>query len=373
MSKAAELAALIANVNKGSSLGNKNFIINGAMNVAQRGTSATASGNGTYDTIDRWKTFDGNDGAFTSEQSTDSPEGFSNSLKLACTTADTSLASNTYASFLQSIEAQNLQSLDYGSSDAKPITLSFWVKSNKTGTYCIAVEKTDSTTYRFVKEYTISSANTWEYKTITILPDSNIKGGAGAIADDNGVGLVVLWSLGHGSDNTGATDNTWHTGNQFATNNQVNWMDSTSNNFYLTGCQLEIGEKATEFEHISPNVEIERCKRYYTRYNSTSPHQRLGGSGFAQTTDDFGIFIKFSPEMRGVPTLDHGTLSKIQVNYLQTNAAIGSLSIDTNTDGGHSVNLTGADVTGDPLTAGDGVLLKANNDTDAYIAFDAEL
>ena len=269
MSKAAELAALIANVNKGSSLAAKNFIINGNMTVAQRATSATASGNGTYNTIDRWMTFDGNDGAFTSEQSTDTPEGFSNSLKLACTTADTSLAANTYASFTQVIEAQNLQSLDYGSSDAKPITLSFWVKSNKTGTYCIAVEKNDSTLYRFVKEYTISSVNTWEYKTITVEPDSNIKAGAGAIANDNGQGLRVLWSLGHGSDNTGATDNTWHTGNQFATNNQVNWMDSTSNTFYITGVQLEIGEKATEFESEPFETTLRKCQRYYQSVNDS--------------------------------------------------------------------------------------------------------
>jgi hypothetical protein len=304
MSKAAELAALIANVNKGSSLAAKNFIINGNMSVAQRATSATASGNGTYNTIDRWITWDGNDGALTSEQSTDAPKGFSNSLKLVCTTADTSLAAGTYASFAQIIEAQNLQSLDYGSSDAKPITLSFWVKSSKTGTYCVAVEKQDSTQYRFVKEYTISSANTWEYKTVTILPDSNIKAGAGAIANDNGEGIRVLWSLGHGSTYTGATDNTWHTGNQYATNNQVNWMDSTSNNFFLTGCQLEIGEKATEFEHEPYETTLYKCLRYceiHTLHSYTH-------MGFAYTTAQFLIPYTWKVEKRDAPTFTFPTV-----------------------------------------------------------------
>ena len=243
-----------------------NFIINGDMAISQRSVSAVASGNGTYNTIDRWMTFDGNDGAFTSEQSTDSPEGFSNSLKLACTTADTSLAANTYASFTQVIEAQNLQSLDYGSSNAKPITLSFWVKSNKTGTYCIAVEKNDSTLYRFVKEYTISSANTWEYKTITILPDSNIKAGAGAIANDNGAGITIGFVLKEGSNYEGATASAWNT-SKYTTSNQVNNMDSTSNTWYLTGVQLEIGEKATEFEHEPYETTLAKCHRYFVKIN----------------------------------------------------------------------------------------------------------
>ena len=368
MSKAAELAALIANVNKGSSLAAKNFIINGAMNVAQRATSATASGNGTYNTIDRWKTFDGNDGAFTSEQSTDSPEGFSNSLKLACTTADTSLAADTYASFTQIIEAQNLQSLDYGSSDAKPITLSFWVKSNKTGTYCIAVEKTDSTLYRFVKEYTISSANTWEYKTITILPDSNIKGGAGAIANDNGQGLRVLWSLGHGSDNTGATDNTWHTGNQFATNNQVNWMDSTSNNFYLTGVQVEIGEKATEFEHEPIGTTLEKCQRYYTKYQAGSAYSYLG-SGQASSATTARIVFQFPTEMNHAPALEQSANNTL--NVYATDSEAFSADATINNPSNHSSAITCTVSSG--LTAKAGASVVANNSTSAYLAFESEL
>jgi len=328
MSKAAELAALIANVNNGSSLANKNFIINGNMSVAQRATSATASGDGSYNTIDRFQTWDGNDGAFTSEQSTDAPEGFSNSMKFACTSADTSLAAGTYAVFAQLIEAQNLQSLNYGSSDAKPITLSFWVKSSKTGTYCIALEKQDSTLYRYVKEYTISSANTWEYKTVTIFPDSNIKAGGGAIANDNGIGFRLFWSMGHGSTYSGATDGTWHTGNQFATNNQVNWMDSTSNNFFITGVQLEVGEKATEFEHEPFSESLKKCQRYYFRMlgadidggkYSTHYRKRSGSGYFYTDTAVIGKF-NFPVPMRAAPTAleQNGTDSDYDFVYRNT-------------------------------------------------------
>ena len=369
MSKAAELAALIANGNNGSSLANKNFIINGNMTVAQRATSATASGDGTYNTVDRWKTWEATDGAFTSEQSTDVPEGFSNSFKLACTTADTSLASGVYATFGQIIEAQNLQSLDYGSSDAKPITLSFWVKSNKTGTYCVAIEKTDSTTYRFVKEYTISSANTWEYKTITILPDSNIKGGAGAIANDNGEGFRIFWSLGHGSDNTGATDNTWHTGNQFVTNNQSNWMDSTSNTFYITGVQLEIGEKATEFEHEPIERTLAKCQRYYIRRNSGSAYTYFN-AGHNSGDTAARVYQDFPVEMNHAPVLETSAAATFIV-YSVDSVALSDVPLINNANSwGTAVT---APTASSGLTAGRGSQLLANNSTSAYLAFESEL
>jgi len=270
MSLARDIADLGSSATRLDTVGSS-LIINGAMTVAQRSVSAVAAGNPNYPSVDRYKAWEGTDGAYTVEQSTDAPTGFTKSLKAQVTTADTSLAAGQYAQILQNIEAQDCQHLDYGLSTAKTLTLSFWVKSSKTGTYCITAYKEDSTgsasTLLFPKEYTISSANTWEHKTITIEPDSQIKAATGAIDDDSGVGIAIYWNLAQGSTYTGGTDGTWSANtNHFATTNQVNWMDNTSNNFYLTGVQLEVGTEATDFEHRSFGDELLRCKRYFEVY-----------------------------------------------------------------------------------------------------------
>jgi hypothetical protein len=247
--------------------GVRNLIINGAMQVAQRGTSAVPVGGSTF-RIDRFSINKSNDGAYTVEQSTDAPTGFTTSLKVQVTIADTSLSAAQNAYLYQAIEAQNLQHLNYGTSDAKTITLSFWVKSSKTGIYTTSLYKADNTSYMFTQEYTISSANTWEKKTITITPTAGstsfITTSGGAIANDNGAGIYVNFNLAFGSHYTGGTSNSWSsTTADYSTTNAVNWMDSTSNNFYLTGVQLELGETATPFEHRSYGDELARCQRYY--------------------------------------------------------------------------------------------------------------
>jgi len=314
MSKAAELAALIGSQ---SSLSNRNLIINGAMQVAQRGTSAVAAGAGTYPSIDRLKCYESTDGAFTLEQSTTVPsgQGFSNSAKFVVTTADSSLAAGQYAQATQVIEAQNLQRLSYGTSGAKSLTLSFWCRSSKTGTYCITIVKEDSTATHYVKEFSISSADTWEKKTITIEPDSNITASAGAIANDNGAGLYVYWNFAQGSTYTGATDDAWSTNtNHFATTNQVNWMDSTSNDFYLTGVQLEVGEQATPFEHRSIGDELARCMRYYYRidHSNTTGHIALGHQIDA---DDITAVFHLPQPLRATPTI---SFDKVRIHHNNT-------------------------------------------------------
>mgnify|MGYP003624508230 CR=1 FL=1 len=251
-------------------VGARNLIINGNAAVSQRGVSAVAVPNGGYSTVDRMKFYESTGGAYTSEQSSDVPagQGFSKSIKLACTTADTSIGAAEIATMSQVIEGQNLQRLNYGTSDAKTITLSFWVKSNKTGIYTIAIYKHagGGTAYGCPVEYTISSANTWEKKTITVTPTAGsttlITSSAGAIIDSNGAGIEVHWGLAWGSDYN-ATNNTWSASGFYSTSNQVNWLDSTSNNFYITGIQLEIGDVATPFEHESFAATLEKCRRFF--------------------------------------------------------------------------------------------------------------
>lgn len=251
-----------------------NLIINGDMQCWQRATAATTVTN-AYATVDRYKFTENTSGAFSSERSTDHPTGTGYSLKLQVTTADTSMAAGDYAYFMHLIEAQNLQSLQYGTSSAKTLTLSFWVKSSKTGTYSMALGKMDNTVYIFVHEYTISQANTWEKKTITISPTAGstsfITSAAGAIDNDNGTGLALYWWLCSGTDLNGATSNAWSSNtNHYTTTNTVNWFDSTSNNLYLAQAQLEIGDVASPvFEHEDFGTTLRKCKRYYELLDTT--------------------------------------------------------------------------------------------------------
>jgi len=313
MSKAAELAALIGGQ---KALGDKNFIINGDMQCWQRATAATAANN--YGTVDRWAFGEGTDGAYTSEQSTDTPTGTGFSIKAQVTTADTSLASSQYAYIYQEIEAQNLQSLQYGTSSAKTLTLSFWVKSNKTGTYTISIQKRDATVYYLAIEYTIDSANTWEKKTITISPTAGstsfITASAGAIANDNGQGIQLGFGLAWGSQFNGATNNTWTTSTYYATSNHVNWMDSTSNNFYLAQVQLEIGDVATAFEHEDFGTTLAKCQRYYyqtTTIGSSGVHYNLIGRISSTTqgyyTQELPTNLRTTPSIAANPAYNTGS------------------------------------------------------------------
>ena len=263
MSKAAELAALISSQ---TALSNRNLVINGAMQVAQRATEVTGVTDSGYKAVDRWQNQTGTLGTFTMSQSTTSPDGFAFSQKYDCTTADASPASTDFLIFQHRIEAQNLQHLQYGTSGAKRITLSFHVRSNKTGTYIAELSHGDATS-KNQQSYTINSANTWEKKTLTYVGQTS-----DAINNDNGIGMFIQFWLGAGSAFTSGTltQNTWaNTDNANRAVGQVNLADSTDNEWYITGVQLELGEQATPFEHRSFHDELRRCKRYFERFAKT--------------------------------------------------------------------------------------------------------
>ena len=274
----------------------RNIIINGDMNIAQRATSqASITSNGYY-TLDRFRTAINNGGTWTQSQSTTVPsgQGFATSLKMDCTTADTSLSSGDFLHVQIPIEAQYLQYLKYGTSSAETLTLSFWVRSNKTGTYCICLQKSDNTRYDFVAEYSISSADTWEKKTITIAPDSNIQDSGGAIDNDNGEGLKLKFTL-LSSGRTG-TNNTWNSSTPAdCTSNQVNLADSTSNEWYLTGVQLEVGTAASDFEFLPFDVQLNRCYRYF----------HIGGASCGRSASSTGgtTYYTYPLQMRGSPSI----------------------------------------------------------------------
>jgi hypothetical protein len=240
----------------------RNIIINGDMSLSQRGTSFAAANDDDY-TLDRFKyDISGTDVyQFTISQDTDVPtgQGFAKSMKFDCTTADASLDADNYAIIHTRIEGQNLQYLKKGTSNAESTTISFWVKSNKTGTYIVELQDSDNNRV-ICKSYTISSSSTWEKKTITFAGDTT-----GAFDNDNAASLRVnFWLL----SGTGFTSGTLATSWESRTNanravGQVNLGDNTANEWYVTGIQLEAGTSASEFEFLPVDVNLKRCLRYY--------------------------------------------------------------------------------------------------------------
>jgi hypothetical protein len=304
MSKAAELAALIGSQ---SAQTDRNFFINGAMQVNQRGSVNTSDGSNVY-SLDRWLTFLRGGPAATLSQSTDVPtgQGFANSFKLYVTTADALGTASDFCKVSQKMEGQNCQRLAKGTSSAKRVTLQFWVKSTITGTYIIELFDDDNTR-QVSQAYTISSSNTWEHKTLTFPADTS-----GALADDNGNSFEVVWGLGMGSTYTSGTLNTSWANNTQANRfvGQVNALSSTDNEFYLTGCQLEIGDVATPFEHQSFGDELARCQRYFFMPSDDDRTMfALQGPVDAQVWWQF----PFPTEMRNLPsTTVYGDNSKGQ-------------------------------------------------------------
>jgi hypothetical protein len=285
----------------------RNLIINSDMSIAQRGTSVTGLSNGDSQyLIDRFKfaeagapTFE-----FTMSQDTDVPtgQGFVKSLKMDCTTAQGSLAAADGLRIEQRFEGQNLQYLKKGTSSAESLTLSFWVKSSKTGTYIAEIFDNDNSR-QISKAYTIDSANTWEKKTMTYAGDTS-----GSLDNDNGHSLDIRLWLGAGSNFTSGTLNTsWNS--VTAANRvvgQVNLADNTANEWYITGVQLEAGTSASDFEFLPVDVNLQRCQRYYfqdTAYLDIN---------IVRVSDHFRATGRLFPvEMRTTPTFTATTSIEI--------------------------------------------------------------
>ena len=293
--------------------GRRNIIINGAMQIAQRGTSFTSIGGtaGVY-SLDRMRYgFTMNSGRFTITQSTDSPNGFANSLKVDITTAESSLNSSSGAAFSQFLEGQDVQQFKKGTSDAEEYSLSFHVKSNVTGTYIVELFDNDNTR-QVSKSYTIDSANTWERKTITFPADTT-----GAFDNDNASSLFVQWFLASGTDRTSGTLNTsWASStNANRAVGQANLFSSTDNEWYITGIQLEVGNQASDFEHRSFAEELNLCQRYYEICNvgTFAFHYNDQVSSSDQT---YGT-VNYKVDKRASPTLTTltGSVTSYQSQY----------------------------------------------------------
>ena len=265
MSKAAELAALISSQ---TALSDRSMVINGAMQVAQRATSSTSTG---YCSLDRYKieplNMDQLAYTFAQDNTVPAGEGFSKSAKISITTAEDSVADNEIFRLLHRIEGQNMQRASWGTSSAKPLTLSFYVRSNVTGTYAVEFRMNAGGNNSLSKNYTINSADTWERKTITFPKNTSTN-----FINDNTEGCELGWYLAAGANFSGgslASDYGANATNTRAAGQTANITSSSSNTWYITGIQLEVGEQATPFEHRSFHDELRRCNRYFERCAKT--------------------------------------------------------------------------------------------------------
>ena len=263
MTKAAELAKMGEVLTNSQIGGRRNMIINGAMQVAQRGTSSTGLGaSDGYFTVDRFElNFSSTSARLTMTQ--DSPtdlSGFTKALKLDCTTADTSIGADEFIILHYKLEGQDVQQLKKGTSDAEKITVSFYVKANANATYTLEIEDVDNNRYNS-QEFSVTTS--WNRVSLTFDGDTT-----GVLGNDNGNSIRLNFWLHVGSDFAGGThtSNVWHTtNNQRVGDNQTSFADSTDRTFFLTGLQMEVGSQATPFEHRSFGEELALCQRYFQK------------------------------------------------------------------------------------------------------------
>ena len=365
MTKAAELAKMGEVLTNSQLGGRRNIVINGAMQVSQRGTDLNDVSHGDY-CADRFEVIKANTDelVINYDQSTDAPDGFSNSFKLSVGTVESAIDTNEYVMINQRIEAQNLQHLKYGTSSAETLTLSFHVKSSVTGTYALSVFQSDGTKY-YSATYTISSANTWEYKTIKINGNT-----ADAINNDNGAGLRLSWTLSSGSNFTSGSNDAWGDSTNWAVGHNASWITTSSATFFVTGVQLEVGEQATPFEHRSFGEELALCQRYYYKLIIDSDADSFAtGSNNSTTTSEHSII--FAQTMRANPTAIEttGTAGDYQLTSSGTATDCSAVPVFVRASL-HTAYFRSTVSSG--LTTGNASLLRSEG-SDAYLAWSAEL
>ena len=331
MSKAAELASLIGNINAGGGTSNKNLFINGAVTVSQRNGTTVSSGNNYAAMPDMFRT-----SAYatsTYQQSTDAPSGFTNSLKVNCNNSSSPNSTQTYR-IECGIEGQNIAHLLYGTSDAKTATLSFYVKSSVTGVYSAALvnvapgnassQIASSATRSHIKTYTISSANTWEYKTLTFPGCPN-----GTWGNSNGNGISVVFDLGSGSTHQGAVD-TWLSTSDTIASNQTLFGSNNGGTWQITGIQFEVGQNATAFDHEPFEKTLKKCQRYFYKFGGQNSFEHIPGIGQGNGST-FSTHYQHPVPMRAGPTLNLGGDWRINDTYLGSYYTFSGVGIDNAT------------------------------------------
>jgi hypothetical protein len=338
-----------------------NRILNGDMRVAQRGTAAvTASG---AFPVDRFFIGNSTDGAFSAQQDSSAPVGFITSTKVTTTTADATLTTTQRISFFQLIEGTNVSDLGFGTANAKTVTLSFWVRSSLTGTFAGSLQNSAANrSYPFT--YTISVADTWEQKSVTIAGDTS-----GTWLTTTGIGLQVIFSLGAGPDRTG-TAGAWTGANIQSATGATSVIGTLNATWFVTGVQLEVGSVATPFERRPYGTELALCQRYYYRLTVSSVGN-LFGNGFSETTSIFNSLVFFPVEMRAAPSAleQTGTAGDYEVYTGNTQGATTAVPTFFSAN---RFNASSRFTRTSSLTAGNGGCSRALSAT-AYLGWSAEL
>ena len=304
--KLADNAVTVPKIDADVFYAHKNRIINGDMAISQRGTSFVSPADASY-VLDRYVWNKSGVGEVTITQDTDVPTVAQagrlliRSLEIDVTTADTSIAAGDLYLISQRIEGHNFRSLAQ-----KSFTLSFWVKATKTGIYSVGF-RNDGLDRSYVAEYTVNSTDTWEFKTVTVSASPS----AGTWNYTNGIGLRVNFALGVGSTFSTGTIGSWQAGNFFSSTNQVNAVDSTANNFFITGVQIEAGENATPFEERLQGAELVLAQRYYF-YLQRAVRNFSSASSGGQNTEQT-IFLPTT--MRATPTATQVFSSNVNNNF----------------------------------------------------------
>jgi len=338
----------------------RNRIINGAMVISQSadGAAVTVNSGSAFFAVDRFKGVgQSSDGVFTLQRDTTAPPGFVNSVKATVTTADTSIGSTQTYRFGQWIEGSNVADLGWGTANAKTVTLSFWVRSSLTGTFGGGVQN-DAANRSYPFTYTISAANTWEYKTVTIAGDTT-----GTWLTNTSTGMVVIWSLGNGTDRSG-TAGAWAGANYTSATGATALIGTLSANLYITGCQLERGTQATSFEYRQYTTELALCQRYYWRNTGALYSMHGSGTVFSATLAD--IYVKLPISMRTAPTI---SISATQIQVGGTNFTPSAISGAS----GITTDTAFARLTSSGMTTGQAAILINNNNAAGYFDASSEL
>jgi hypothetical protein len=343
--------------------GFKNRLINGSMVIDQRNAGASVTPTDGQYSVDRFDIRVSQASKLTVQRSSVAPAGFINSLLITSSSAY-SVISSDYFAVSQNIEGLNVFDLGWGTANAQPVTLSFWVRSSLTGTFSGSL-RNSAPNRSYVYTYTINAANTWEQKSITIAGDTT-----GTWLTDNGIGIRVWFTLASGSSNTG-TAGSWLAASAISATGATSVVGTNGATFYITGVQLEKGSTATSFDYRPYGTELALCQRYYYRISAAGGNFTEYGTGYINTTSTAQVLTIFPVTMRTAPSAVDQSGTAANYGVLNLNVSTTSTSVPTFSYGTVSAART-VFTTAATLVAGQGCMGRSES-TAAYLGWSAEL